>query len=132
MVADVDFWEAPAFEYPLDSLSFLMKCYCTGGQGNRFVDGQWYFETDQYANAVKGYRTALEALADAELEPGDLDAEMTGIAQDFWENYGPQSGAQMLDYIEANTPELPDDMRKAIQKARHAAPAHESAVGHNL
>ena len=125
MVADVDFWEAPAFEYPLDSLTFLMKCYCTGGQGNRFVDGQWYFETDQYADAVKGYRTALEALVDADLEPGDLDDELPGIVQDFWENYGPQSGTQMLDYIEANTPDLSGEVRKAIQKTRDAAPAQE-------
>lgn len=129
MVHDMDCWQEPAFEYPLDSLTSLRKCYIAGGQGACFEEGRWYFEGAPNTTPTKGYDTALEALVDADLEPGDLDDEIEGIVEDFWESYDPQTGIQTLDYIEANTPDLSDEIRKAIQKVRDAAPAQEPAAG---
>jgi hypothetical protein len=129
MVHDVDFWQAPAFEYPLDSLDFIMKCYSAGGQGGRFVDGQWYYETDPQGGSAKGYRTALEALVDANLEPGALDTEIEGIVEDFWESHSPQIGIQTLDHIENTRPDLSEEFRNAIQKVRATAPTQEPAAG---
>jgi hypothetical protein len=125
MVHDVDFWTAPGFETPLDSVPDLRKCYLAGGRGNSFAEGLWYVEGGHEGDP--GYKSAIEAIVFEEIET--FDHEDGEIAEEFWEAYSPQDGLRTLDHIEDTVPDLTDEMRTLMQCARDTVPTQKVEVG---
>lgn len=124
-LTEMEIWTAPSFEWPIDSVNYLRKCYISGGEGGKYESGKWYYEDS--LEPIRGYNSVLEALIHEEIF--DFDPEDAEIAEEFWEAYSPQDGLRILDHIEETVPNLTDDIRTLMQCARDIVPTQEFVVG---